>query len=98
VDAIILGLTVATQGECYNLGGESPIPLLELAGSLISANGGGQFRRIEFPAERKGIDVGDVVCDHGKFSAATGWEPRVPLNEGLRRVLTYYRRNLERYI
>jgi UDP-glucose 4-epimerase len=98
VDALILALNVASDGSCYNIGGLSPVSLLELARMLISANGGGAFEKVEFPLERKSIDVGNFVGSYEKFSAATGWQPRTSLHVGLLGVLGYYRKCMERYI
>jgi UDP-glucose 4-epimerase len=35
-------------------------------------------------------DVQDSRLDHGKLTAATGWRPRVPLDEGIRRAAAGY--------
>ena len=51
-----------------------------------------------FPADRKRIDVGDYYADDRRIRAALGWEPRVPLREGLARTLAFYREYLEHYL
>lgn len=85
-------------GRAFNLGGAPPISLLDLASLLIAANGGaGSFTTREFPADRAPIDIGSYHANDTAFRAATGWAPRVPLEDGLKRCLEWYRANLADY-
>lgn len=94
----------AAVGRAFNLGGaklngSGAVSLDDLAEALVSANDGrGSFARKEFPADRKRIDIGDYEADDRAFREATGWAPRVPLSEGLRRTLDFYRVHLARYL
>jgi nucleoside-diphosphate-sugar epimerase len=45
----------------------------------------------EFPADRARIDIGSYHADDSAFRAAAGWQPRVSLEEGLERLLRWYR-------
>ena len=65
---------------------------------MVTANGGGHFARHEFPAERRRIDIGDYYADDALFRRVTGWRPTVPLTEGLRRSLAYFRENFAHYV
>jgi UDP-glucose 4-epimerase len=98
VEALLL---VATRpeaiGEIYNLGGNDPISLRALAELLISAQGAGRYRLVPFPPEQKAIDIGDYYGDYAKIQAALGWQPRVPLREGLLQTLGYYREHHAHY-
>ena len=87
----------AANGQVYNLGGDEPISLLDLARLMIEINGSGGYRAVPFPEERRAIDIGDYRGDYGKIQRALGWRPAVPLREGLRRTLEFYRRNREHY-
>ena len=85
-------------GKVFNLGGSPPASLLELADRLISANGGhGHYDVKSFPADRAPIDIGSYHADDRAFRAATGWEPRIGLDEGLARSLEWYRGRLADY-
>ncbi len=85
-------------GHALNVGGAAPYTLLALAEALVRANGAGSFVRRDFPEERRRIDIGDFVTDDARFRALTGWAPRIGLDDGLKRTLDYYRRQLARYI
>jgi UDP-glucose 4-epimerase len=96
-DAFLLaGANDEAAGQIYNLGGP-PITHRELTELLIDEAGCGSYKIVPFPPERKAIDIGDVYSDYAKIKAALGWEPRVPLREGLRRTIAYYRKYHEYY-
>lgn len=82
----------------YNLGGAPPVSLRALAEALVAANGSGRYVVKAFPADRAKIDIGSYVADDSRFRAATGWTPRVSLDEGLRRTLDWFRPRLDRYL
>ncbi|WP_114376880.1 NAD-dependent epimerase/dehydratase family protein [Elioraea thermophila] len=82
----------------YNLGGSPPVSLRALADLLVAVHGGGRYQVKEMPPERAKIDIGSYVADDSRFRAATGWAPRVPLEEGLARTLAWYRDRLPLYL
>src|SRR6185312_14314355 len=47
------------DGKIYNLGDRDHVSLQELAELLVQLNGGGSYRTIPFPPDRKAIDIGD---------------------------------------
>ena len=99
VEALLLAAATSdVDGQALNIGGFPPVSLKTLADALIAANGGGEMVIREFPAERKRIDIGDYYADDSRFRAATGWEAKVDLDQGLRRCLDYYRENLGKYL
>ncbi|MBO1076499.1 NAD-dependent epimerase/dehydratase family protein [Roseomonas marmotae] len=99
VEAFLLAAeTPACAGRAFNLGGAAPVSLLELARAAVEANGGGSFLLKEFPAERAAIDIGSYHADDGAFRAATGWAPKVSLQEGLRHSLDWFRPRLSAYL
>jgi UDP-glucose 4-epimerase len=94
---LLAGAADGVEGQVYNLGGDEPISLLDLAQLLIEINGGGDYRLVAFPPERKRIDIGDYTGDYTKIRTQLGWRPQVSLREGLARTLDYYRRYRDRY-
>jgi len=98
VEALLLAAADSTaDGQIYNLGGDEPINLLDLAELLIELNGGGSYRIVPFPADRKRIDIGDFYGDYTKIRTQLGWRPAVPLREGLERTVAFYHRCREHY-
>jgi UDP-glucose 4-epimerase len=99
VDAFLrAGAQDAADGEVFNLGGQPPVSLLDLAKLLIELAGHGSYRLVPFPAERKRIDIGDFAADASKIRGQLGWQPQVGLSDGLARTIDYYRKNREHYL
>lgn len=99
VDAMLMAARdQKADGQIFNLGGNSFISLKGLAEKLIKINGDGNYQIRTFPEERKKIDIGDYYADYSLIRTALGWEPKVPLEEALRRTVDYYRANLEYYL
>ncbi|MDW8145647.1 MAG: NAD-dependent epimerase/dehydratase family protein [Roseiflexaceae bacterium] len=98
VEALLMaGASPAADGGIFNLGSDETINLRNLAELLIEINGGGTFEIVPFPPDRKAIDIGDYYADYRLIQGRLGWRPKVPLREGLRRTLEFYRREREYY-
>jgi UDP-glucose 4-epimerase len=80
----------AADGQVFNVGVESSISLRDLAELLVRVHGGGSYELVPFPPDRKAIDIGHYYTRADRVRAALGWEPTIPLEEGLRRTLDYY--------
>ena len=99
VEALLLTATRdEADGQIFNLGANDPISLLDLAKLMVEVNGGGEYRLVPFPDERKAIDIGDYHGDYNKIRTTLGWSPKVSLREGLARTLSYYRDHRDKYI
>jgi UDP-glucose 4-epimerase len=101
-DAVDAFLAVAVDDEAHgkalNVGGTEPISLLEIASMCQRIAGeGGEVRTVPWPEERKKIDIGSIYVDHARLTEATGWEPRVGLDEGLERTFDFYREHGAHY-
>ena len=98
VDAFLLAARdPRSHGKAFNLGGERGFSLRELADVAVKANGGGSYRVVPFPDDRRSIDIGDYVGDYSAIEAQLGWAPKLPLEEGLRRTLEFYREHGSHY-
>jgi nucleoside-diphosphate-sugar epimerase len=96
-------LLAATRAEChgriFNIGGSPPASLHEIAELLVRVAGPpARYVMREFPADRATIDIGSYHADDKAFRAASGWQPEVSLEEGIRRSLEWYRPRLVDYL
>ena len=99
VDAFLrAGASDACNGQPFNVGGGEPISLLELVKLLIEVAGSGRFRLVEWPPEKKAIDIGDFYSDSSLIRRTLGWEPLTPLREGLQRTIEFYRAHMDHYV
>jgi UDP-glucose 4-epimerase len=92
------GASDAVNGQVFNVGGAQPISHLELVTLLIETAGTGAYRLVEWPAEKKAIDIGSFYADSTRFREATGWTPPTTLRDGLAQTIAYYRQHLPRYL
>jgi len=92
------GATDAVNGQVFNVGGAMPISHLELVTLLIETAGTGAYRLVEWPPEKKAIDIGSFYADSMRFRLTTGWEPATTLRDGLAQTIAYYRQHLPRYL
>jgi UDP-glucose 4-epimerase len=99
VDAFLRAAGTDTlRGEAVNVGGDEHLSLRELVELLISVAGAGSYRFVEWPPEKKVIDIGSFYADSTRFRTAVGWTPQVTMREGLARTLAYYREHMRYYL
>ncbi len=93
--AIEKGLGSAdVAGEAFNAGGGRPHSVREVVGLIAAAGGDG----VEPEYLGDGNPDGEIdrqYVDSTKLRELTGWQPRVGLDEGLRRTLEWYREHPE---
>lgn len=99
VDALLIcAVDKAAEGRVFNLGGETPVSLRQLAELLIEVNGGGEFSVRTFPEDRKKIDIGDYYSNFDLINKTVGWTPKTPLRDGLKKTISFYQKNGSHYL
>jgi UDP-glucose 4-epimerase len=93
-----VGATDAGDGEVFNVGGDEAISLSALVSLLIDVAGAGSVRFVEWPPEKKRIDIGSFYSDSSKIRRTVGWSPQVGLRDGLARTIAYYRQHFAHYV
>ncbi len=91
------GASDACNGDVFNVGGREPISHRDLTAMLIDVAGTGSFRLVDWPDDKRRIDIGSFYTDSTKFERTTGWSPAVSLRDGLKRTVEFYRQHLPRY-
>ncbi len=92
------GADDSVNGKALNVGGARAISHRDLTSLLLSIAGSGRVEYIDWPSEKKAIDIGDFYADSSQFQQATGWSPAVPLEDGLTRTIAFYRAHFDRYV
>jgi UDP-glucose 4-epimerase len=88
----------ACHGQIFNIGGSPPASLRELADLVVRLSGPPAHYSVRaFPEERARIDIGSYHADDALFRAASGWAPKVSLEEGIRRTIDWYRPRIADY-
>jgi UDP-glucose 4-epimerase len=98
VDAMLLAaINEVADGDVFNLGAENVVSLEQLALELIDITGRGQVESVPFPADRHGIEIGNIFSNFEKISSVLGWKPQIGLRTGLTRTVEFYLQNREHY-
>jgi UDP-glucose 4-epimerase len=92
------GASDACNGAVFNVGGDEPISHLRLVELLIATAGCGRFQLVEWPADKKAIDIGDFYADSSRLTSTVGWRPTTRLADGLARTIAFYREHLRHYV
>jgi CDP-glucose 4,6-dehydratase len=80
----------AAAGEAFNAGGGRPHRVLDVVETICRLAGTG----VRPDVQGSGTPAGEIDrqwVDYGKLNRATGWEPKVALEDGLSRTLDWYR-------
>jgi len=80
-------------GEIYNIGSGTPRRNLVMARQLLKILNKPDSL-IQYVADRPGHDR-RYALNCSKIAEELGWEPRIPLQDGLRKTVDWYRRNAE---
>jgi len=92
------GASDTVNGDVFNVGGTEPISHRDLVKILLEEARQGSVRYVEWPDEKRKIDIGSFYSDSSKFTKTTGWRPAVALREGFQRTFAYYREHFDRYV
>ena len=94
VDGIVRGLfSERAVGEIFNIGNTRPVTIHALAEMVwrLAGTGEPKIRRVSYQAFGRYEDVRARVPEIGKAREVLGFEPRVGLEEGLRRTIDWQR-------
>src|SRR5687768_14739 len=92
------GASEASNGQVFNVGGLEPISHRALVQMLISVAGCGRYRFVEWPPDKKAIDIGDFYADSALIARTLGWRPVTRLREGLAKAIAFYRAHMPHYV
>jgi GDP-mannose 4,6-dehydratase len=81
-------------GESYNIGGTFSCTVRQMLDHLLSLSSSKEIRVEVDPARLRPIDADLQVPDTRKFSAHTGWEPRISFEQSMRDLLDYWRQRI----
>ncbi|MEX2007661.1 MAG: GDP-mannose 4,6-dehydratase [Candidatus Levyibacteriota bacterium] len=90
VQAYLLALEKGELGEVYNIGNGVSYKISEILDMLLS------FSTVKIKVEvdndlLRPKDEPELRCDRSKFTAQTGWEPKIKIEQTLKDTLDYWR-------
>lgn len=89
-----MALSQGEPGEVYNLGAERSYSIREILDRLMVLSS--IPLRLEVDATRlRPVDIPEIVGDCSKFRARTGWQAQIPLEQSLKDILEYWRKQVQ---
>lgn len=93
VHAYYLALERGLPGEVYNIGSACAVSIQTIVETLLRSSRVAIRIHVD-PARLRPSDTPTLYCDTTKFRAQTGWTPTIPLEQSLRDVLEYWRKQV----
>ena len=98
VDAMVLAAqSEKSNGKYYLLGSGKEIKFIDMVKAVIKAAGGGSYKLVPWPADRKSIEIGNFFVTYKKIKDDLGWEPKTSLEDGLKKTVAFYRERKKDY-
>jgi UDP-glucose 4-epimerase len=98
VEAMVMAaLDAKSDGQVFFATADRQLSVAEVSRAIAEVVGG-TVRFVEWPPERKAIEIGDAVICNRKIKDALGWKPRIDLREGLARTKEYFAPRLRLYL
>lgn len=101
VDDIVDSFLELTQhgmsGEIYNIGTHERVTFGGMVDTVIKEVGSGIKENIPWPESYEKNETGNYIADTSKIQQITAWRPSVSLEEGIRRMVQYYKYNKVHY-
>ena len=92
------GATDASNGQVFNVGGIEPMSHVALVNMLVDIAGTGRYRFVDWPPDKKRIDIGSFTTDSSLIERTLGWRASTPLRIGFERTIAFYREHLAHYV
>lgn len=101
IDDVVEALLIAGKqdnllGKTFNLGSNESYSLKQFV-LILKDCCDFDFQLVPFPEDKQKIDIGDYYSDFNRFEKATGWKPQISLDEGLKKTIEFYKKNLMNY-
>jgi GDP-4-dehydro-6-deoxy-D-mannose reductase len=94
VAAYWLAMEKGESGEVYNVCSGQGYSMRYILDKLLALSSI-PIEVVPDPNKSRPVDVPVLVGDYTKFKSRTGWEPRIPFDQTLRDLLSYYRNKLK---
>ena len=101
IDDCVAALVLAavndqSNGEVFFAVADRQYNVAEIAQSIVQTIGG-SVKFVEWPADRKVIEIGDAVISNKKIRETLNWRPLFDLKSGLERTREYFADRLRQY-
>ncbi|MEA3223413.1 MAG: GDP-mannose 4,6-dehydratase [Thermodesulfobacteriota bacterium] len=98
IECLLMSVPVKKAvGEVFNVGTGIPVTFKEIAEKIVNIAGKGTCKFTDFTKERAEVEPGDYYADISKLKRIAGWEPKISMEDGIKRTVEFYKRYREHY-
>ena len=98
VEALIaVALSEKSNGQVFFAVSDEQVSVHQVSEKIVKIIGG-KLKQIDWPNERKVIEIGDAVISNKKIKEVLGWKPECTVEEGLKKTKEYFTPVLEKYL
>ena len=97
VDAFLHLAIKGVPGEVYNLGTDERVTFVEMVDRVLKETESGSKEHIPWPDNYEKNETGNYVADTTKIERDTGWKAKINLEEGIKKMVKYYKKHKEYY-
>ena len=94
---VLAGMDDQSNGQVFFAVSDKQYNVAEIAQTLVE-NIGGTARFVEWPPDRKAIEIGDAVISNEKIKKMLKWTPQFDLQSGLMKTRDYFANCLKHYV
>jgi len=99
VSALVLSSqTERTNNETLFAVGDEHFSVADIAKATVKYIGSGKVKLVEWPKDRKPLEIGDAIISNEKIKSLVNWKPAMDLKSGLLLTKEYYEPCLDRYL
>jgi len=99
IEAFIrVGVTDKTDGQLYNCGSGKSRLFKDMAELVVKAVGQGEVKYVPWPENYEKVETGDFETNISKLSSAIDWTPQISLEQGIEKMVAYYKKNKNNYV
>jgi UDP-glucose 4-epimerase len=99
VDALIMSaVSEKTNGETFFAVSDHHQSVAQIAKTTVEYIKSGRVKHIQWPDDRKAIDIGDAVISNCKIKTLLQWKQKYDMKTGLIKTRDYYKDNLKYYL
>ncbi len=95
---IRVAISDKTDGQIYNCGLGKSRMFKDMAELVVKTVGQGEVKYVPWPENYEKNETGDFETNISKLSSAIDWTPKISLEQGLEKMVAYYRQHKEKYI
>jgi UDP-glucose 4-epimerase len=78
--------------------GDEHYSVAEIAEATVKHIGSGSVNFVDWPKDRKSVEVGDAIISNRKIKEILNWSPQYDLRTGLIQTKAYYESCLDEYL